>query len=324
MPFCANRRRSQRHRRPHSERAYTRKSNVAVCGYHGWHDWYLSSNLTETDSLSNHLLPGLEPAGVPTQLSGTVFPFNYNNMDELLDIVDKNDIGVIKMEVVRNIQPKDDFLGKIRELANSRGIVLIFDECTSGFRESFGGLHKNYDVEPDIAIFGKALGNGYAITAVIGREDIMKEADNPHLLAVLFGQKGLDRLLRLNVSMLWREQKLGIYNKNGDYVRARWENLATKHDVPIALYGIPSLSGFKIVDGDALKFKTFITQEMLKKGYLASTSLYLSTAHTKQIIDKYIADLDPIFLKIKEARQNNTIDEMLETTQCHDGFKRLN
>ena len=141
-------------------RAASGKDKVAVCGYHGWHDWYLSANLGDDERLAGHLLPGLEPRGVPRNLRGTVYPFNYNKLNELEFLVNTHDIGVIKMEVVRNHEPQDNFLHKVRKLASERGIVLIFDECTSGFRETFGGLHKKYDVEPDMAMFGKALGNG--------------------------------------------------------------------------------------------------------------------------------------------------------------------
>ena len=157
-------------------RAASGKDNVAVCGYHGWHDWYLSANLSGDDNLESHLLPGLMPNGVPKNLQGTVFPFLYNDFESLKSIVDSNDIGVIKMEVTRNSGPEDNFLKKVRDLADSKNIVLIFDECTSGFRETFGGIHMKFDVEPDMAMFGKTMGNGYGITAVVGKKEIMESA----------------------------------------------------------------------------------------------------------------------------------------------------
>ena len=124
-------------------RAASGKDKVAICGYHGWHDWYLSANLGDDKSLDGHLLPGLEPNGVPRNLKGTVFPFNYNNYAELEALVNAHEIGVIKMEVVRNKGPEDNFLHKVRKLATERGIVLIFDECTSGFRETFGACTRS-------------------------------------------------------------------------------------------------------------------------------------------------------------------------------------
>ncbi|MEY3200845.1 MAG: hypothetical protein RIR70_395, partial [Pseudomonadota bacterium] len=170
-------------------RAATGRDKVAICGYHGWHDWYLSANLGDDKNLDGHLLPGLEPNGVPRNLRGTVFPFNYNNIAELEALVSQHDIGVIKMEVVRNKGPEDNFLHKVRKLATERGIVLIFDECTSGFRQTFGGLHKLYGVEPDMAMFGKALGNGYAITATIGRREVMEAAQSSFISSTFWTER---------------------------------------------------------------------------------------------------------------------------------------
>ena len=158
-------------------RAATGKSKIAFCGYHGWHDWYLSANLKNKSSLNELLLKNLPISGVPENLRNSVYTFKYNDIKRLKNIVNNNnDIGIIKMEVKRNIDPKNNFLKEVRELASKKKIILIFDECTSGFRETFGGLHKKYNVEPDMAIFGKALGNGYAITSIIGRREIMEYA----------------------------------------------------------------------------------------------------------------------------------------------------
>ena len=157
-------------------RAATGRDKVAVCGYHGWHDWYLATNLGDNSGLEEHLLPGLNPNGVPKGLEGTVKPFSYNQLNEIKEIVKDNELAAIKMEVQRNEEPNESFLHEIRKICNENQIVLIFDECTSGFRETFGGLHKKYGVEPDMAMFGKALGNGYAITATIGKSEIMEAA----------------------------------------------------------------------------------------------------------------------------------------------------
>ena len=115
-------------------RAASGKDKVAICGYHGWHDWYLSANHNSGDNLSAHLLPGLNPSGVPKALKDTVLPFHYNNFDELLTLIDNHDIGVIKMEVVRNFGPEDNFLQKVRDLATRKNIVLIFLKMIQNIR----------------------------------------------------------------------------------------------------------------------------------------------------------------------------------------------
>ena len=159
-------------------RAATGRDTVAICGYHGWHDWYLATNLQNDSGLEEHLLPGLEPKGVPRALAGSVQPFSFNNLDQLKDIASKYKLAAVKMEVQRSIPPDPGFLEGVRELCTQQGVVLIFDECTSGFRETYGGLHLKFGIEPDMAMFGKALGNGYAITAVIGRESVMEAAQS--------------------------------------------------------------------------------------------------------------------------------------------------
>ena len=179
-------------------RAATGKDNVAICGYHGWHDWYLSANHNGGDNLSEHLISGLNPKGVPLNLKNSVFPFNYNNYDELLRIVEKYDIGVIKMEVIRNFEPKNNFLQKVRDLATKKNIVLIFDECSSGFRETFGGIFQKFNVEPDMVMFGKTIGNGYALTAVLGRRPVMEAAQKTFISSTFWTERiGPTAALRL-------------------------------------------------------------------------------------------------------------------------------
>ena len=123
-------------------------------------------------------------------LLNTVFPFNYNDIDALKKIVKENpDLAAVKMEVVRSTEPKEGFLEEIRKLCTDNSIVLIFDECTSGFRETFGGVHKKYNVIPDLCMFGKALGNGYAITAVIGKEEIMQSAQDTFISSTFWTER---------------------------------------------------------------------------------------------------------------------------------------
>ena len=305
-------------------RAASGKDKVAVCGYHGWHDWYLSANLGDDENLAGHLLPGLEPNGVPRNLRGTVFPFNYNNYSELETLVNAHDIGVIKMEVVRNKGPEDGFLHKVRQLATKRGIVLIFDECTSGFRQSFGGLHKLYDVEPDMAMFGKALGNGYAITATIGRREIMEAAQSTFISSTFWTERIGPTAALKTLEVMERTRSWETITATGLQIRERWQQLANKHGLEIDHWGLPALTGFTFRSDNALAYKTLITQEMLAKGYLGSNSVYVCTEHTSEIVEGYFAGLDPVFGLIKECEEGRDIYGLLKGPVCHGGFKRLN
>ncbi|OAJ71371.1 glutamate-1-semialdehyde aminotransferase [Methylobacillus sp. MM3] len=305
-------------------RAASGKDKVAICGYHGWHDWYLSANLGDEKNLAGHLLPGLEPKGVPESLRGTVFPFNYNNFAELEALVSEHDIGVIKMEVSRNKGPEDDFLHKVRKLATDRSIVLIFDECTSGFRQTFGGLHKMYGVEPDMAMFGKALGNGYAITATIGRREIMEAAQSTFISSTFWTERIGPTAALKTLEVMGRLQSWETITQTGYRIREGWQALAQRHGLMLEHWGLPALTGFTIKSPVALAYKTLITQEMLAKGYLAGNSIYACIEHTPEVVAAYFDALDPIFALIRECEDGRDVTGLLKGPVCHSGFKRLN
>ena len=306
-------------------RAASGKDKIAFCGYHGWHDWYLSANIKNKNNLSSHLMAGLEAKGVPKNLKNTAFPFTYNNIDELNNIIKNHDIGAIKMEVSRNFKPKNNFLKKIRSICNKKNIILIFDECTSGFRQTFGGLHKLYEVEPDIAWFGKALGNGYSISAIIGKKEIMDYAQDTFMSSTFWTERigsvaALETLNEMEKIKSWE-----IITKKGEKIQKKWNDIAKSNNLKISVLGIPALSSFSIISKDWLKYKTFITQEMLKKKMLCSNALFMSVKHEEKILDEYLNNLDEIFHKISKFEKNILdVDEFLDGPICQSGFKRLN
>jgi glutamate-1-semialdehyde 2,1-aminomutase len=305
-------------------RAASGKDNVAICGYHGWHDWYLSANLGDDKSLDGHLLPGLNPNGVPRNLKGTVFPFGYNNYEELERLVEVHEIGVIKMEVSRNTGPENQFLYKVRQLATAKGIVLIFDECTSGFRQTFGGLHKLYGVEPDMAMFGKALGNGYAITATIGRREIMEAAQSTFISSTFWTERIGPSAALKTLEVMDRIKSWEVITNTGLAIRDRWQQLAEKHGLGIEHWGLPALTGFTFKNTKSLEYKTLITQEMLAKGFLVGNSVYVCTEHTDEVVDSYFEALDPLFGLVRECEDGRDVMQLLKGPICHSGFKRLN
>jgi glutamate-1-semialdehyde aminotransferase len=307
-------------------RAASGKDKVAICGYHGWHDWYLSANHNGGgDDLSGHLLAGLSPKGVPKNLKDTVYPFNYNNYEELLSIVENNDIGVIKMEVVRNFGPEDNFLHKVRALATEKNIVLIFDECTSGFRETFGGIYKKYGVEPDMAMYGKTIGNGYALTAVVGTRAVMEAAQNTFISSTFWTERIGPTAALATLKVMERVKSWETITEMGNKMRIGWQKLADAHNLEISISGIPSLSTYTFNSLDALAYKTLIAQEMLKKGFLASTNFYASTAHNDDNLDLYFNALETVYQQISNCEKGELqIANLLEGPICHGGFKRLN
>jgi glutamate-1-semialdehyde 2,1-aminomutase len=305
-------------------RAASNKDKVAFCGYHGWHDWYLATNLEKNKNLNNHLLPSLQIKGVPKDLKNSIYPFKYNNFEELEKLVNQKRIGVICMEVVRNEEPKNNFLKKVRNLATKKGIVLIFDECTSGFRSNFGGIHKIYNVEPDIALFGKALGNGYPITAIIGKKEVMEYAQDSFISSTFWTERvGPAAALATLVEM----KKIKSWNtitNNGKKLIRSWEKLSQKYNLSLTTQGLPALCNFMFTSKDTNKYKTLITQEMLKKGFLASTSVYSSISHSSKILKQYFYELEKVFKLIKKCEDGENIDTYLEHPESFSTFERLN
>ena len=307
-------------------RAATGRDKILVCGYHGWHDWYISLNLYDKDGLNDHLLSGLNPAGVPKGLEGTVMGFEYNNFEQLQELVfdNKDAIAAIKMEVKRNEEPKDNFLEKVRELASANGIVLIFDECTSGFRETNGGLHKKYNITPDLATFGKALGNGHAITCVVGIGDIMQNAQETFISSTFWTEKIGPAAGLKTLEIMEREKSWEKITSIGEKISKRWLDLAKKYELSIDTFGLPSLCGFNFSSKNFLEYKTYITQEMLKKNFLCGNTIYSSISHTPKIIDNYFNELEPLFSKIRDFEDGEDVLDKLEGPICHSGFERLN
>ncbi len=305
-------------------RAATGRETVAICGYHGWHDWYLATNLQDESQLSQHLLPGLKPNGVPKDLRNTVKAFSYNSLEELEKISEEYDLAAVKMEVQRSELPKKGFLEGIRKLCSDKGIALIFDECTSGFRETFGGLHKKYKVEPDMAIFGKALGNGYAITAVIGKRELMESAQNTFISSTFWTERIGPSAALKTLEVMEREKSWERVTHIGKYIKNNWIQIARTHNIKLNISGLSALACFSIESPNSLKYKTLITQEMLKRDFLASNSCYVCTKHNKDILETYFQNLDLIFKMISNCENGYPIDNLLEGPVCHETFKRLN
>ena len=306
-------------------RAATGKEKIAICGYHGWHDWYLATNINNESNLETHLLPGLEPNGVPKCLEGTVVPFEFNNLSQLESIVNNNDLAAIKMEVQRNNPPKKSFLETIRKICNEKDIVLIFDECTSGFRETYGGIHKKYNINPDIAMFGKAMGNGYAITSVIGNDKVMDAVQKTFISSTFWTERIGPTAALKTLEVMQDLKSWEVITNIGKGIKLSWKKMFNQHDLDYFETGISALAGFSFNSKNNLIYKTYITQEMLKKNILAANSIYVSIAHKKKFLEKYYNELNDILKIIKKCEEGcMNAHDLLEGPVCHSGFKRIN
>ena len=305
-------------------RAYSGKEKIAFSGYHGWHDWYLATNLSG-DKLGDHLLSGLNPKGVPSGLQDTIHPFTYNNLDELKLICSNHDIGVIVIEGARYDFPHKDFLQGINKIAKENNIVIVVDEITSGWRVNDGGVYKLYDFNPDIVVYGKAMGNGYAISAVVGKKEIMDVAQDTFISSTFWTERvgfvaALNTINKLIDNKVWKH-----LNKMGELIGSNWQKIAYKHNLNIITTDFKPLITFKFQYNKLnTALYTLFIQEMLKRGYIASNSIYLSYAHKNEDILEYFITVDEVFKYIKECIDTNSVLDVLETKLKDEGFKRLN
>lgn len=306
-------------------RAAAGKTKVAFCGYHGWHDWYVSANIGNESNLDDQLLPGIAPNGVPRELQGTAIPFYYNDLGSLEQVVKKHpDIGVIIMEPLRNYKPSPEFLAGVRKVATDMGAVLVFDEITSGFRINNGGIHLNHRIEPDMAVFGKALGNGFPISAIIGKRSVMEAAQSSFISSTFWTERiGYVAALK-TLEIIDRENVPAHLIHYGDSIVNGWKDIAEKNDLDITVSGISPLAHIHFNHTDASQIQTYYAQEMLRRGYLLGASVYSTFAYTDEIIDEFLENSDAVFKQISQILEDDTIQNYLDGPVIESGFGRLN
>lgn len=317
-------------------RAQTNKDIVLFCGYHGWHDWYLSSNISENDELADgHLLPGLNPLGVPKGLKGTAFPFKYNDTDAFLEKIKlyKNNVGAVVIEVIRNMYPDKEFFETIRKVCDKEGIVLIFDEITSGFRLNGAGAHMKfgeekdccgYCFEPDIAVFAKAMTNGYPLSAIIGKEKYLSVAQDTFISSLYWTDSIGPAATIASIKKIIKEDVPSYTEKLGKMVQKIWLDSANECGINLKITGpVPQLSIFAFEYTNALEVKTLFNQLMLERGFLTTTAFYASFAHNESHLISYEKAVKEVFMIIKDSIEKNALSKMLNGPICHDGFKRL-
>lgn len=307
-------------------RATAGRSKIAFCGYHGWADWYLAANLGSRSGLDGHLLPGLDPAGVPRELQGTALPFRYNQIAELEAIVSVQgrDLAAIVMEPMRYESPSGGFLERVRALADETGAVLIFDEITSGWRSNHGGIHLQLGVAPDIAVFAKSISNGFAMAAIIGREWALESAQRSFVSSTYWTEgigpaAALETLTRLHaMDVATHIAKIGELTRNG------WRTAAEKHRLAVTIGGTPALCNFAFVhETQSRALMTLFTQSMLDRGFLANGLFYPTYAHKPDTVGCYLRSVGEVFALLRRCLDGDEVMAALRGPVAHSGFARL-
>lgn len=306
-------------------RVATKKDKIVFCGYHGWMDWYLAANLGKKEALDEHWIKGLNPNGVPKGLKDTAIPFLYNNIEDFNKAIEKagDDLAAIVMEPIRNFEPTKEFIEAIHEMAKKKNIPLIIDEISAGFRICNGGAHLKLGFKPDIAVFSKALGNGFPISAVIGKKWIMQFAQEAFITSTNWTERVGNVAALAMINKFVKNDVSKHLVKIADMVWQGWEELAKKHDLKIHIGGFKPMIHFGFEQNHSTNIAYF-TQEMLKKGFLASGGFYSMYAHKEEHIRKYLNAVDEVFADLSVLIKNNKVGEKLEGQIVQEGFGRIN
>ena len=306
-------------------RAYTGKSRVAFCGYHGWHDWYISANLADDSRLDEQLLPGLKPAGVPRELLNTSLPFIYNDISSLETLIEKygNTFAAIIMEPQRGTKPTQEFLQGVKTIAKCIGAVLMFDEVTSGFRINIGGIHRTMGIDPDMAIYGKALGNGHPIAAVVGKREIMEAAQTSFISSTFWTERIGFAAALSTIKEMERIDSTAHLIWAGKTINSIWTKAAEAQAIKIHLEGIEPLTHINFDYENSTEVLTLYSQLMLEKGFLLGAAVYTTTAYTEDILKQFEDATNESFEVIAKAVKNGNVKDLLKGPVKHTGFARL-
>ena len=308
-------------------RAATGRSGVAFCGYHGWHDWYLAANLGETDALNGHLLPGLEPKGVPRELKGTALPFKYNDFASFEAALAKlgDNLACVVMEPMRSQVPKDDFLQKVAARCRAAGGVFVVDEVTSGLRYGHPGAMARLGIDPDVVVYAKAMSNGFPFGAVIGREPVMAAADGS-FISSSYWTDGVGPAAALAV--LEKVERLGVQKiiwERGDRLQQSLRALASRHPACRLLVGGMPATPTMVFDlgPDAPLAQTLYVRKMRERGYLVATYYYVMLAHEEPRIEAMLHAAEETMGEIAAIITRGTLAEESGVARGLRGFTRL-
>ena len=320
-------------------RAATGRSGVVFCGYHGWSDWYLAANLANDAALDGHLLPGLQPLGVPRELAGTAAPFRYNDLESLRAALEKlsGGLAAVVMEPMRGEMPRDSFVQRVIESCHAAGAVFVLDEVTSGWRFGCPGAATVLGIEPDVTVYAKAMSNGYPAGAILGKASVM-DAANDSFISSSYWTDGVGTAASLSCirKMVRQGVQARVWEMGGQLqaglreVAARCPQLGMKSGgMPCA----PSISFAPLASDSsapasdapllASAAKILMIREMLRRGYLMSGQLYVMWPHTEEKIRAMLAALEDSLEAVSRLHGEGRLISEAGPLPASTGFARL-
>jgi len=284
-------------------RAYTGKEHIAVCGYHGWQDWYIGSTTRDL--------------GVPKAVKELTHKFEYNNIESLEKIFQEQELACVIMEPMNVSYPEDGFLEKVKKLAHKNNAVLVFDEMITGFRYSIGGAQELFGVTPDLATFGKGMANGYPLSVVVGSNEIMQKMEDIFFSGTFGGETLSLSAANAVIDKYKNHDIIGHFLEIGGYLIKQLQLLLDEKDLndTFVIAGHPSWNFLQIKQQErytTFEIKTLFLQEMFKRGILTLGSHNISFSHTKEDIDKLMAVYAEVLPMVKRHIDNQ---DLLENTQ---------
>jgi len=308
-------------------RAATGREKVLFCGYHGWHDWYLAANLDSTATLEKHLLPGIEPRGVPPSLKGSVFPFAFNDLNSLETAfaAHRAEVACVVLEPARSFLPAPGFLDGVCKVAHQHGALVIFDEVVTGFRMAQGGAQQYYGVTPDIATFAKAISNGFALGAVCGRRDVMEVALDCFISSVYWAEA---TGLAACCAALREYEALAVSRAVWAYGEEFIESLQRtirESGLPAEVVGLPPFPSlaFRVAPEQMAPLVTLYMQETARRGLFGGPGFYFCYQHTKEDLRSSLRILGETFGILSRAVSEGAIEKYLECPVRQAGFQRM-
>jgi glutamate-1-semialdehyde 2,1-aminomutase len=309
-------------------RGATGRDKVLFCGYHGWHDWYLAANLSADTSLNEHLFSGIEPIGVPQALAGTALPFAYGDLPALGELLAlyRGQVAAVILEPMRSSEPPPGYLAGVAALCREHGAVLIFDEVTTGFRASAGGVQEVVQVTPDMAVFAKSISNGYPLAVVVGRREVMEPAARMFISSTYWsdtiglraGLTTLREIRRRNLPAHF--QWLGTQLKQRISAAAREAGLAAE----CRGLAVQPHVHFSLADPrQQALVSTLYIQEMAKRGCHGYASFYLNGAQGEAELEQTAAAARETFALLAEAIEAGALERLLECEVRSDSFRRM-
>ena len=284
-------------------RAYTGKEHIAICGYHGWQDWYIGSTTRDL--------------GVPQSVKELTHKFEYNNIESLEKIFQERELACVIMEPMNIEYPKDGFLKGVKELAHKNNALFILDETITGFRYSLGGAQELFGVTPDLATFGKGMTNGYPLSAVVGSNEVMQKVEDIFFSGTFGGETLSLAAASKIIDKYKKEQVIEHFSEVGSYLLEKLNQLINDKNLSDIFWtsGHPSWSFLHIKEQEkynTFEIKTFFLQEMFKRGILTLGSHNISFSHTKEIVDQLLDVYTEVLPMVKENIKNQTLLENIQ------------